>query len=266
VSDPQRLAASRQCVLALTVLDDVDMLRQDGGVLLPGPSDVFVSWDDIADALGPHDPASAVGRGRVSSMLRLRRMVADLGDQASTRLRQAARLLALPPEHALHPGPGWVRGRLPGGCLDLGIGLLGLNRSGDGVRPLPASVAAPAGIEPSDWWPDLTRHVDRMGSLVAQRLARDTRCLIRPSGGCDVPSLLASPTLRRALADQDGTGLRAVAIPTRAVAWYDLGRVDPAFVAAVWQLTAEPDRGLGQPVLVTADEVTTPRCGPEPRS
>ena len=250
-------------MLAISVLDDVDVVPRDGGVALPGADEVFVTWAEVADVLGPHDPDSAAGRFRVAVTLRLRRIIADLGAQAPQRLRHAARLLALPPAHVLHPGPGWVVDRVRGGCLDLGIGLLGLTAGPDGVSPLPPGVAAAAGVHPAGWWPDLARHADRMGALVAGRLGRDRPGMLRPAGGCDVPSLLASATLRRALAGQDGTGLRAVAIPTRDAGWLDLGH-EPSFVAAVWQLTAEPDRGLPLPVLVTADEVTTPRCGPGP--
>jgi hypothetical protein len=96
-----------------------------------------------------------------------------------------------------------------------------------------------------------------MGALAAARLGRDgTEGVIRPVGGCDVLALLASPSLRRHLATGDGSGLRAVAVPMRRRGWYDLSRIDPAFVGAAWSATDEIDRGVAHPLLVTAEEVS----------
>jgi hypothetical protein len=190
--------------------------------------------------------------------------VAGLGPGAAERLRSTARLVALPPGHADHLGPGWVREQLLGGALDLGVGLHGLlgeqretpKEIADRVVPLHAGVARAAGVDPARWWPHLRRHADRMGALAAARLGRDgTEGVIRPVGGCDVLALLASPSLRRHLATGDGSGLRAVAVPMRRRGWYDLSRIDPAFVGAAWSATDEIDRGVAHPLLVTAEEV-----------
>jgi hypothetical protein len=79
-----------------------------------------------------------------------------------------------------------------------------------------------------------------MGALAAARLARDgVSGVIRPVGGCDVLALLSSRTLRRHLAAADGSGMRSVAVPTRRRGWFDITRVDPAFVRAAWSLTDE---------------------------
>ena len=259
--------ALRRCVLAVSVLADVDVVPSDLGVILPGPPAVTVGWDEVAAAAGPAGAGpdvTAVARRRVEELLRLHAFVAELGDAAAGRLRSAARVVALPPGHADHLGRGWVRERLLGGALELGIGVHGLtgDPGGDGgrVTPLHAGVALAAGVAEARWWPHLRRHVDRMGALAAARLGRDgLEGVIRPVGGCDVLALLASPALRRHLAAGDGSGMRAVAVPMRRRGWYDLSRVDPAFVGAAWSATDELDRGAPRPLLVTADEVALSR-------
>jgi hypothetical protein len=200
----------------------------------------------------------------MTTLLRLYRTMAGHGGHgghgggAMAVVRQGARALALPPGHALHPGPEWVLGRLRGGALDLGVGLMGLAEHADDVQPLPPSAACRLGLEPHEWWADLTDHVGRMGALTATRIARDGRPLLRPVGGCDALTLLASAPLREQLATGDGTGLRAVAVPTRRRGWFDLAQIDPAYTAAAWSITDEPERGLAAPVLVTRHEVVLP--------
>jgi hypothetical protein len=276
--DPMRSTADhvalRRCVLAVSVLADVDVHPSDDGVLLPGTPPVFVGWAEIGAAAGP-DPDAAVARFRVEELLRLHAMVGELGPAAAERLRSAARVVALPPGHADHLGPAWVREHLRGGALELGVGVHGLlpapGRAGsdqvrdgaDRVLPLPAGVAVAAGIDTTRWWPHLKRHADRMGALAAARLGRDGSeggGVIRPVGGCDVLALLASPSLRRHLATSDGTGMRAIAVPMRRRGWFDLNRIDPAFVGAAWSATEELDRGVPRPLLVTSDEVGLSRA------
>jgi hypothetical protein len=251
--------ALRRCVLAVSVLADVDVVPSDDGVTLPGPPAVTVGWAEIATAAGP-DPTGAVARLRVEELLRLHTVVAALGPEAAERLRATARVVALPPGHADHLGIGWVRERLPGGALELGVGVHGLLGEGDRVTPLHPGVARAAGVEGSRWWPQLRRHADRMGALAAARLGRDgTEGVLRPVGACDVLALLASSSLRRHIATGDGTGMRAVAVPMRRRGWYDVSRVDPAFVGAAWSATDELERGVPRPLLVTADEVALSR-------
>jgi hypothetical protein len=251
--------ALRRCVLAVSVLADVDVVPADAGVTLPGPPAVTIPWEQVALAAGA-DPEGDVARLRVEELLKLHAVVAGLGADAADRLRSAARVLALPPGHADHLGPAWVREPLMGGALELGIGVHGMLGDVDRVTPLHPGVALAAGAVETRWWPHLRRHVDRMGALAAARLGRDGReGVIRPVGGCDVLALLASPSLRRHLAAGDGSGMRAVAVPMRRRGWYDLSMVDPAFVGAAWSATDEFDRGVPRPLLVTVDEVALSR-------
>jgi hypothetical protein len=82
---------------------------------------------------------------------------------------------------------------------------------------------------------------------------------LNPVGDCDVLTQLSVPPLRRALADGDGIGMRTVAVPDRRHGWYDLTQIDPAYLPLSWQLTAESDRGIEVPLLVTRDEVVAVR-------
>jgi hypothetical protein len=251
--------ALRQAVLAVSVLDDVDLEPRSSGVRLSGLRPVLVRWATLRRAVGG-DPASAAGRYRLRTWLRLRGLVADLGDEAGAVLEQSARAVAAPVGHARHLGASWVQDTLLGGVLELGVGLLGVLDDPDEVVPLPPQIAQLAGVDPAAWWPRLRGHADAMGSLAAHRLARDgadlARRVLRPVGGCDVPTLLASRPLREFLVEGDGCGLRALAVPMRNRGWYDLARIDPAFVGAAWSATDEPERGFCRPLLVTADEVT----------
>jgi hypothetical protein len=154
-----------------------------------------------------------------------------------------------------------------GGALECGIGLLGVLDDPDEVVPLPPSLVRTADVLVRVWWPGVVEHASSMGRLAVERLRRDEQgarrrgsgaadqLVLRPVGGVDVPTLLATHVVRRHLARSDGSGLRAVAAPMRSRGWYDLARIDPAFVQAAWAATDEVDRGLPRPVLVTADEV-----------
>jgi hypothetical protein len=254
----------RQCALAVSVLDDVDLTPTEDGVLLPGTPDVVVGWEAIQDAVGNHPVQGDVARRRVSMLLRLHRLAADLGPEAARRFHNAARVVALPPGHADHPGPGWVQQPLRGRALELGIGVQGLLDEPDRSVSVPPSVLRMIGVEPTDWWPPLREHAERMGALAAARLVRGNDSnLIRPVGGCDVLALLSSRSLRRHICESDGSGLQALAVPTRRRGWYDVRQVDPEFVQVAWSLTDEHERGLPIPLLVTADEVSLPFPRPE---
>jgi len=255
----QLLLPLRQCVLAVSVLSDLDVVPSEAGVLLPGPAGMLVRWSEIEQAIGTFPADGAVARRRVETLLRLHRFVLELGQDAAEEFHSAARVLALPPGHADHPGPGWARETLRGNVLELGIGVQGLIGDLDRVVALSAAVLEPLGVTPADWWPALREHAERMGSLSATRLARDgVTGLIRPVGGCDVLALLSSRALRQYLAGSDGVGMRALAVPTRRRGWFDVRRVDPGFVRAAWSLTEESERGLPVPLLVTADAVSLP--------
>ena len=284
MSHDAALTRLRSAVLAVSVLDDLDLTPTTTGVRLHGSSPVEIGWDEVAEAVGTHEPTGAVARRRLAATLQLHRAVAEAGPDAAALLGSAARLLALPADHALHPGPSWTQRVQRGGAVTCGVGVTGLTSDPDDVVPLPARVAAAAGARVQDWWPGLVVHAERMGRLVVARLHRDhgapsarggaspsrrpagphRQAVLRPVGGVDVPSLLTTATLRAHLAGADGTGMCAVAVPMRSRGWYDLAHVDPAYVAAAWSLTDPWDRGLDRPVLVTADEVVLPRAGGDP--
>ncbi len=262
------IAVLRRTVLAASVLDDIDVTPCDDGVVLPGPPDIHLTWPDVAAAIGTADPESTAARTRVAAMLKLRAWVAAHGERAGAQLRGSVRLLALPVSHALHPGPRWVRERLLGGALDCGIGLVPEGGDGQDAKPLPETVAEAAGLDATQLYRDARAHADAMGRLAVQRLRRDrpidregrrsatdSQAVLRPVGGLDVPSLLATAPVREYLATSDGTGLRAVAVPIRTRGWYDLARIDPAFVQAAWSASPRLQRGLPRPLLVTAFEV-----------
>jgi hypothetical protein len=249
--------ASRRCVLAVSVLDDVDLVPTDDAVVLTGDPDVSVPWEQIARSVGDDDPTSQIARHRVLALLRLSRLQAQPTGVA--RIRHAARPLALPADHPLHPGPDWVRERLLGGTLDLGIGVLG-----PGTRPdLPVPLPPWLGIG-RFWWPHLREHAERMGELARRRLLRGRRAELRPIGGCDVLTLLASRALRTELSWIDGNGMCSMAAPRRHHAWTRLLRIDPAFLRSVWALTTEEERGVDRALLVTRDEVSLPVTGGDP--
>ena len=192
--------------------------------------------------------------------------MADHGQLAAGVLARAARLVALPPDHVEHPGPGWALESLPGGALDLGVGVLGLGCDPDRAAALPPGIACAAEADVRPWWPQLRAHAERMGELAVARLRRDggRDAVLRPVGGCDVLSLLASTALRTQLARGDGSGMRALAVPSRSRGWFDLRRVDPAFVVGAWTATDPRERGAPRPLLVTVDEVALAVAGGDP--
>jgi hypothetical protein len=263
------IAVLRRSVLAVAVLDDVDLEPGPDGVRpadATGP--VVVGWDRVRRALGSDAPESPAARLRIATLLRVSALLAA-GPPSPDWVGHHVRALALPPGHALHPGRAWVRERVLGGVLDVGLGLVELPWPaaggpvvGDGPVPLPPG-AVLDGWSPRLWWPQAREHAGRMGSLAGGRIEHAAPGTVRPVGGCDVLTLLATRSMRTALA-ADGSGMRAVAVPTRQRGWYDLRRVDTAYVAAVWTATEEVCRGVPRPLLVTRDEVAPPRPGGNP--
>lgn len=248
-------------MLAVGVLGDVDVQPHDAGVAVEGS---LVDWRDIAATVGPDDPLSTSARRRVERLLRLQARLDREGDAATALLAQRLRVIALPRGHADHLGRLWVADRLLGGALDLGLGVLGLLDDPDEVVPLPPSVSGAADL-PRGTWARVLAHADEMGALCVARLERDGargHGVLRPVGGCDVLALLASRSLRTWLANGDGSGLRALAVPMRNRGWYDLAHIDPVFVGAAWAASAENERGIAAPLLVTADEVGLGRADP----
>lgn len=249
----------RRLALAVSVLDDVDIVPTDDGILLTGDNPVEVSWLEMRRALAGADPGDDLGRARVGMWLRARRIAADTHPD---HLRETARPVGLPVDHPLHPGLGWVRHRVLGGVLDLGFGFVGVGADPDEVVVLPQGALDAAGIDPVPWWPVARDYLERMGALAAQRLAGNP--VLRPVGDCDVVTLLGSRSLRESVCAGDGSGLRAAAVPMRRRGWLDLTRIDPAFTAAAAAATSPEERGFERPLLLTVDEVTMAAQGGRP--
>jgi hypothetical protein len=248
----------RRCVLAVCVLDDISLAPDAQGIRLEaGPAgDIALGWAEIAAAVGPLDPESDVARRRLRDWLRIRAFFAELGDAAAWRAELASVPMGLPVGHPLHPGRAWVRQAVMGGAIDLGIGLRGLvGGDPDYVSVLAPELAAAVGLRTTAWWPALRARLEEMGRLTVARLERDAGGVLVPMGGCDVVTLMGAQGLRSYLAQSDGTGLRAVAVPVRSRGWFDLARIDPAFVAAAAAATDEVDRAFWRPLLITNEEV-----------
>jgi hypothetical protein len=279
MGEPTADVALRRGVLAVSVLDDIDLVPTDDGIQLDldhgrgsnlDPdlgADGALAWDELAAAVGGVDPESEAGRARLRDWLRLRLLFAELGSVAAWRAELAAVPVGLPSDHPLHPGADWVREEVLGGVIDLGIGIRGLvGDDPDYVALLPARLASELGLDTSSWWTALRARLEEMGGLTVARLRRDGGDLITPMGGCDVVTLMGAHSLRTYLAETDGTGMRGVAVPMRSRGWFDLARIDPAFVSAAAAATDEVDRGFWRPLLVTRDEVNIASPGGDVRT
>lgn len=253
----------RRGVLAVSVLDDVDVEPGRLGLVLPGAPPVGISWGECARVLGGVDPAGAQGRRLLRAHLRARRWAADLGPTAlAGRLRPAG----LPVGHALHPGPDWVCSPVLGGALDLGLAAVGLDPADpEGLVLLPRVLLPAVGLDPDLAWSDARDLLEDTGALALDLLARDGRHQLRPVGECDAVTLLGARSLRRGLAEPAG-GLLGVVVPMRRRGWTRIGLVDPAFGPAAAAATATEERGFPRPLLVTADEVSMVPQGGRPQA
>ena len=249
----------RRLALAVSVLHDVDIVPLDDGVLLTGDVPIEVTWLELRRALGGADPEEDLARIRVGAWLRGRRIAAGVH---LDHLRTQARPVGLPVDHPMHPGLDWVRERVLGDALDLGFGFVGVGSDPDEVVVVPQGALDAAGVDPAPWWPVARDYLERMGAVAAQRLRSNP--VLRPIGDCDVATLLGSRTLRAALCAEDGTGMRAAAVPMLRRGWLDLSRIDPAFTAAAAAATRPEERGFARPVLLTADEVALAPDGGRP--
>lgn len=248
------------------MLHDVDVDPGTHGVRLPGEPCVQVRWAECRRALAGHDPESAAGRQRLAGWLLARRWAADLvGRAGRTALEPALRPVGLPVDHRLHPGLDWVRVRVMGDALDLGLGGVGLDPADpDRVVLLPTSVLDAAGIDPAVAWIGAERELERLGALAAERLALDPKGQLRPLGDADVVTLLGARSLRTALAAAAG-GMAAVVAPMRRRGWTRLALIDPAFGPAAAAATPAADRGFVRPLLVTPDELALVPEGGRPQ-
>jgi hypothetical protein len=247
----------RRAVLAVAVIHDVDLDPAPGGVLLRGERPLKIVWAECRRALGGADPESERGRRQLARWLQWRRWLADHPIEV---LAELARPYGVAVESELHPGMDWVRRRVMGDTLEVGLGFVGLDpKEPDLVHPVSEQVLRAAGIDPSPWWPTALVYLERMGEMAADRIARNPNAPLRPMGDCDVVTLLASRILREAIVRPVDGGMRAVAVPMRNRGWLDLNRIDPAFSAAAAQLTSAEERGFDRPLLVTREEVVLAR-------
>jgi hypothetical protein len=241
----------RRGVLAVSVLHDVDIEPAALGVTLPGTPPVWIPWAECRRALAGYDPETT-GRRRLADWLQARRWAADLSPE---HLVQRLRPVGLPVDHVLHPGLDWVRERVLGDALDLGLGAVDLDPADpDRVVLLPATALDDAGLDQEEMWALTRTRLDELGKLAAERLRRDTRGQLRPLGDCDVVTLLGSRALRTALAE-DAHGMGAAVVPMRRRGWTRLALIDPAFGPAAARATEPEERGFERPLLVTPDEL-----------
>ncbi|MFC3687407.1 hypothetical protein [Aquipuribacter hungaricus] len=254
-----RRAELRQAVLALAVLDDVDLVPGDDGVDLAAGG--RLTWPDVAAAVGAWAalPEHPVTRHRLLVATKVVGVVAVGG---ADELLGTCHAHGEPADTAtLGCGPAWVRERA--GDLVLGLGVSDLAGM-PGPSPLPPlpSLDDVLAARLAARWVEVREDLERLGGLVVARLERDAQeqrpLVLRPTGTADVVTLLGSRRLRTALADGDGTGMRGVAVPVRERGWFDLARIDPAFVGAAWAASEPMDRAFGSPLLVTTDAVTVP--------
>ncbi len=243
----------RRGVLAVSVLHDVDIEPAKLGITLPGSPTVWVPWGECRRALAGHDPEQATGRARLTAWLLARRWAADLGAAA---VQERLRPVGLPIDHMLHPGLDWVRNRILGDALDLGLGAVDLDPNDpDRVVVLPVPVIDNLGLDAGVEWDRMALMLEDLGSLAAERVRADAKGQLRPLGDCDVVTLLGSRALRAGLA-ADAGGMGAAVVPMRRRGWTKLALIDPAFGPAAAAATTGEDRGFPRPLLVTADELT----------
>lgn len=251
----------RRGVLAVSVLHDLDIEPAPLGVVLTGEPSVWVSWGECRRALAGDDPETPAGRERLARWLLARRWAADV---PLADLRERLRPVGLPVDHLLHPGLDWVRRRVLGDALDLGLGAVDLDPADpDHVVLLPQPLLDALGLDAEVAWLDAEVYLERMGVIAAERLALDPKRLLRPIGDCDVVTLMGASTLRKAIAADSG-GLGAVVVPMRRRGWANLTLIDPAFGPAAASATPAEDRGFARPLLLTEEELSLAAEGGRP--
>lgn len=252
----------RQCALAVSVLDDIDIEPAGDGLRLPGAPVLDVAWWEVRRALAGTAPTSTAGHRLLARWLHLRRRLAE---RTLPELAEMARPVGVPTGDSNHPGVGWVRMRVLGDTLDLGLGFIGLDPAApDRVVVVPQGMLDAAGIAAGAWWPAAHGYLERMGALAAARWQRNPSDVVRPMGDCDVVTLLGSAALRAAICTGPSGGMRAVVVPMRARGWLDLSRIDPAFAIAAYAATDPEDRGFERGLLITRDEVVMTPAGGRP--
>ena len=232
---------------------------------LPGDPDVWVPWGDCRRALMGHHPESREGHERLGRWLLTHRWAADL---PVAEFRSRLRPLGLPLEHLLHPGLDWVRRRVLGDALDLGLGAVGLNpHDPEAVIPLPQPLVEDAfGLDSEVEWLGAELYLNEMGALAAERLPLDDKGQLRPMGDCDVVTLLGSWCLREAIADgrrRPRRRRRPDARPRLDQAGPDRPGLRPR---GGGRDARRMERGFERPLLVTAEELALAPEGGRPEA
>jgi len=237
-------------MLAVCVLDDLDIIIGDHSVTVANT--IQMSWREIELAISPH---SSHGDGAVrSARTWVRTRLRVIGWSAAQQLARV-RPVGLPVDHVLHPGTLWVRERILGGSLDVGLGLRDTAADPEVVQVLDPPLVTYLGISVDAWWDRARAYREEMAQYGIERLARDPVSTLRSVGDCDVPTLLSSRAFRHQIVQVDDSGMRSAAVPTRTHGWLDLGRIDPAFAVAAADAVSEEQRGFTRPLLITRDEV-----------
>ncbi len=246
--------ALRRMVLAVAVLFDVDLLPEDTGVLLAGPTTTHIEWDVVSAVVRAARPAQD-GDGDAAAQ----QFLADwLIARHQLTCGAALHALGFPSRHESHPGPAWIRERVPGGALTLGFGY------GDANAPLPAGVLEHAGVDIADAWPAARDALEALGTHAVERDRRRRNGPLRPMGTADVVTLLGAASLRAELVAAENDGLAALVVPLRTRGWRATSITDPAFGPALAAAMPPEERGFDRPLLVTADEVCEVRPGGNP--
>ncbi|HVE98217.1 MAG TPA: hypothetical protein VNA12_03465 [Mycobacteriales bacterium] len=254
----------RRCALAISVLLDLDLGNHPQGIEVAGVPTVLVTWRECRTALGGLSPDSEDGRFRLGRWFLRRRWIAD---HTLDDLAERARPVGLPHAHALHPGDSWVRERVVGESLDLGLGFRGIQPGQpDRVIVVPEGVFEAAGTDVGRFWTEARWYLEKMGALALERWWRDRAAVVRPMGDCDVVTLLGSRVFRTAVTADESQRMRAAIVPMRTRGWLDVSRIDPAFGPAAATATEAVDRGFARPVLLTADEVSVVPAGGRPQA
>ena len=257
-AEPPGPVELRRGILAVSVLQNLDVDLAPLGFVLPGSPSVWISWGECRRALAGHHPEGDEGRNRLARWLFARRWAADLPVED---LRERLRPAGLPVDHVLHPGLDWVRRRVLGDALDLGLGAVDLDPDDpERVVLLPRPLLDAVGLDAEAEWARAEAYLEQMGSLAADRLARERRGMLKPVGDCDVVTLLGSTSLRTDIASR-ADGMGAVVVPIRSRGWTRLALIDPAFGPAAAAASEVPDRGFTRPLLVTPHELALATAG-----
>ena len=237
-------------MLAVCVLDDLDIAIGDHSAIVADT--IEMSWSEIELAIAPYssDGDRAVRSARTWVRTRLR-----VSNWSPAQQLARVRPMGLPVGHVLHPGALWVRERVLGGSLEVGLGLRDTADDPEVVQVLDPALVTYLGINIDVWWERACNYREEMAEFAIERLARDPVSTLRSVGDCDVPTLLSSRAFRHQIVQVDDSGMRSAAVPTRTHGWLDLGRIDPAFAVAAADAVPDEQRGFTRPLLITRDEV-----------